>query len=238
MITEAEPEIKEQELQQQAIAISTEADAIQVAGDLQITSQHGYDKVIVFLRDKIAPFIKRVNDEFNPGIKKAHDLHKHLLAQKNKFLAPAENYNSTLRRSLARWDQEQEDKRREEERKRQAEAQQEHDEGLLAAAIEAEKAGATPEEQEAILQTPNHAPAPVAPPTYEKAVGHVARYTWECEVVSKKELCRAIAEGKAAENLVEVNMAAVNQIARATHEQMNVPGLRAVKKPQVAIRTK
>jgi hypothetical protein len=49
---------------------------------------------------------------------------------------------------------------------------------------------------------------------------------WGAEVRDIKALCRAIAEGKASPNLVTPNMPALNKLATALKETMNVPGVR------------
>jgi hypothetical protein len=52
--------------------------------------------------------------------------------------------------------------------------------------------------------------------------------TWSAEVVDLKALCRAIADGKAPENLVAADMKVLGQLARALKSAFNVPGCRAV----------
>jgi len=70
---------------------------------------------------------------------------------------------------------------------------------------------------------------PTVAPTFTKTKGFSSRENWSAEVTDIKALCRAVADGKTAENLVGANMPALNQMARAMKQAFNVPGVRAVK---------
>jgi hypothetical protein len=144
--------------------------------------------------------------------------------------------------------------RREEEARRKAalaleEQRRKEEEARLKAAVKAEERGAAPEvvqaileqppsitteEVQAVIETPVYvAPRPVQP-SFKAASGVVTRETWRAEVTSIRELCKAIAEGRASENFVTANMTALNQVARAMKTTFNVPGVRAVPETGVA----
>lgn len=60
---------------------------------------------------------------------------------------------------------------------------------------------------------------------------------WCAEVTSLQLLCKAIGEGKVPEHYVQANMTALNQMARANRQSLNIPGVRAVSKPRVSARS-
>ncbi|NBW10803.1 MAG: hypothetical protein EBR82_22525 [Caulobacteraceae bacterium] len=83
---------------------------------------------------------------------------------------------------------------------------------------------------EAFIAPPTIAPAPIAAPTFERTKGLGIRTTWECRVLSVKELCRAVAEGKIPDTYVLPNMVALNGRARTDKRAMSIPGCVAVEK--------
>lgn len=61
---------------------------------------------------------------------------------------------------------------------------------------------------------------------------------WKAEVFSVQLLCRAIADGKIPANFIEPNMTALNAMARANKQALNVPGVRAVADTTVSARSR
>ncbi len=135
---------------------------------------------------------------------------------------------------------------RAEDERRAAELCAKDEEARLQRAYEAEAAGASAGELMEIINTPvvevpevlpveaYMEPAPisipqVAAPTYEKQKGLGISTRWGARVFSIKDLCRAVADGKAPENFVMPNMPALNARAKSDQTGMNVPGVRAVK---------
>lgn len=130
--------------------------------------------------------------------------------------------------------------------RRKAEEKQESDARL------AEAQGATAAEVRAILEAPldvavvepapllvepsRYVPPPRMPPGVEKGKGVGLRETWTGEVVSMRELCAAIAKGKASPNLVTPNPVTINALARIERcVKLSVPGLRGVQATNIAI---
>lgn len=52
---------------------------------------------------------------------------------------------------------------------------------------------------------------------------------WEGQLTSKVELCKAIGKGEASPDLVDVNQAELNRVARAVKEKLDIPGIKAVR---------
>lgn len=88
---------------------------------------------------------------------------------------------------------------------------------------------------------PAVAPRPVFTPTVAvqaapKLEGVSFREEWAADVESLMDLVQAVANGKAPITLVQENMVALNQMARALKKSMNVPGVRAVSKRTTSVR--
>lgn len=134
---------------------------------------------------------------------------------------------------------------RDEELRVQAEIRAKDEAARLARAIEAEAAGASEATVAEIVSTPVLAvpevapitayiePAPyiapvVAAPTYDRVKGIGIRETWSAQIVSIKDLCRAVADGRVPEMAVQGNMPWLNNRARSDKRLMQIPGVRAV----------
>jgi hypothetical protein len=155
----------------------------------------------------------------------------------------------------------QESMRREAEERRLADERRKEEEKLLNEQIQQEHAeeieqrlemlphDVSPVVVEAICATPVPAPLRLAPemPVYAPAPvtkrviapkGLSSREEWKAEITSLPLLCKAIAEGRAPEHYVQANMTALNQMARANKNSLNVPGVRAVSSTGVAARSR
>jgi len=126
--------------------------------------------------------------------------------------------------------------RKAEEDRLLAEAQAAQDRGdsetaeiLTNAAVETSEA--IKEQAAAIAQEPIYVAPVVVPKTTPKmAGGPVYREMWLAEVVSIKELCRAVAEGKASPECVMGNMPVLNKMAVALKSTLSIPGVKAYSK--------
>lgn len=81
-------------------------------------------------------------------------------------------------------------------------------------------------------------PLPVIAPTVQKTAGISLRKTYRAEVVSLRELCRAVADGRVPESYVTPALPALNRIASAQREQFQVPGCRVVVEQNEQVRTR
>ncbi len=174
--------------------------------------------------------------------RKADVVRAAIVNQKDEFTKPWDTAKEHISRQLIAYKEEQDRKRREEEEQKRQEAikaemarRKAEEEARLAAAAELEAAGATEEAKALVEEAVQESEKPVEvyiPPTETKKVeigGGSFRETWRAEVTDIKKLCLAIAQGKASVNLVEANMPALNRLAVALHDQMNIPGVRAVR---------
>lgn len=219
------------QVEQEAMAVVSRAQAI------SIHDQDSYNDAAGFLSRVVKPTLAKINEFFDPNIKKANDLHKALCQQKKMIAAPVESAEREIKQNIRDFDVRQETLRREAEELARQEHERKYQETLLGHAIRAEGHGASEEEKQAILEIPDFSPAPIVAPLYQKSQGVTMRDNWKAEVTSVSELCKAIAEGKASENLVLPNQPALNSLARAMRAAMNVPGVRAVNDRGVAVRT-
>jgi hypothetical protein len=216
-------------IEESALALSAKAKATLVV------NQEGYDCACAMLRD-LATLDRRIVEHHSPIKDAAHKAHAAACAAEKKLRDPVREAVGILKRAIGSWEQEQEQKRLQAQRQAEAIRAKAEEEARLALAVEAEQHGAAEETVEEILETPMVAPPVVVAPTFQRAAGVSTQQRWTVEVVDMRALCRAIADGKASPELVEPNMTALNQIARAMKQTMNIPGVRAVPMVSVAVR--
>ena len=208
------------EVEQKSLSIIDQAKAVVVTDPETYTVAGEMWKTI---RD----MMKEVADTFDPIITAAHASHKKALEQKAKYYKPLEDAQKGIKRLMSAYDEEQERKRREEEERLKEEARKQEEERRLQEAIMAEEMG-EPEEAAAILEEPVYvAPVVVPKATPKLTGGPVYREVWAAEVVNIRELCKAVAEGRASTECVAANMPTLNRMATALKSTMNVPGVRA-----------
>ena len=206
------------------------------AQTIAITNQQTYNDAAEFVVH-IVGLRKRIVEHHAPIKTATHKAHKEAVKAEKKLLDPLAQAETIIKRALSAWDTEQDRLRREAQRKLDEAQRKTEEQAQLDLAMEAEESGATEETVTEILETPVVAPAIVAAPTFQKASGVSTRQTWKAEVVDIKLLCKAIAEGWVAPNMVQANMVALNQMARAMKQSFNVPGCKAVPENSVSVRT-
>lgn len=109
-----------------------------------------------------------------------------------------------------------------------AEAAASGDSAAMARASEAAQEAAVIEATAAIVTAPAEA-ASVA-----KVSGISARGTWKAECNDKAALIRFIAQNEHYINLLDVNQSALNQLAKAMKQTLNLPGVRAYEERSIA----
>jgi hypothetical protein len=190
---------------------------------------------------------KKISQTFDPIIQKAHEAHKEALNQKAIIEAPLVTAERYLNGQVTAYHQEIEKKRREEEEIARQEAvkaemarrKAEEDERTRQAA-ELEAAGATEEAEALVAETVEESQKPievyVPPVATPKAEleGATVKVYWSAEVTNLRDLCRAVADGKAPIACVEPNMTVLNAQARALKKEMAIPGIRAVSTSSMA----
>lgn len=203
---------------------------------LAIVDQGTYDSAAGTLID-IAEIEKKIKEHHEPMKKAAHEAHRAAVAGEKKFLDPLNEAKKIIKRSISNWETEQRRIREEKEQKLREEAQKKEEEERLALAEEAEKAGKPAEEVEKILETPTKKVEPiVVKPTFVQNARVGTRETWKAEVTDIKALCRAASDGKAPIESVMANMPVLNAAARASKENLVIPGVKAVKETNVITR--
>jgi hypothetical protein len=169
-----------------------------------------------------------VHADLDDVVKQAHGSWKASVALRDKYLTPLEEGRRILKQKMIAYQDQQEQIRREAQRKAEDEAKARAEEEALAAALQAEKEGDT-ETAEAIISEPVQV-APVIVPKSAPTASRLSagREVWSCEVTSLMDLCKAIVAGKASINMIEANMPALNQFAKAMKSTMQIPGVKSV----------
>lgn len=164
-----------------------------------------------------------------PIIDAAHKAHKAALDGLKKIDGPLAEAESIIKPKISGYLQEQERIRLEAERKAREEAERLEAERLESAIVEAEQNGASVEEVAAMCEQPMPIamPAPVAP-AVRPVYGVSTAKTYRVEVISIRELCKAVAMGQVPETYVAANMPTLNGVARATKGAVRIPGCRVV----------
>jgi hypothetical protein len=178
---------------------------------------------------------RRLDAEFDPGIQRAHALHKALVAQKKKWTGTLDEAEAELRPKVAHYLEVEDRRRLEAEREaqlakeraaREAEnsvdkAHQMLQDGLLdeAAAVRsgvADKAASAISAAEAAIP-----PKPVAPGTY-------LRDEWNFEIENEELIPRAF---------LIPNEKRIRNFIAAMKEQAVIPGVRIFRKKNISVRT-
>lgn len=218
------------------------AQANQAAAAIQITGQDSYNSVAATLREIVAlknhPFLL----DLRAAKEETYAVWKSAVARLQKYETAIDMAVAAYKSPLIKWDQEQERIRQEEQRRLEAEARAREEEERLRNAVAAQEQGASAEEVEAILDTPEPVVATVAPPTYQRAAGiSRPRENWKGECTSLMALVCHIAGVKQLTHpellmLLEPNQVAINQTARAQKQLCRIPGVRVFNDPNLAVR--
>lgn len=176
--------------------------------------------------------------ELDDKISEANSLHKYLCSIRNSIVNPRNDAIKLVDRKINEWLTAEKLKVEAEKRRLEAIAYQKEEDRRLKEAALAEKRG-DHAQAEAIIEAPMVVAAPNIPAP--KVGGFTRRETYKAElvpIVGKMQLIKAVAcvcarkckcQGNAAlAGLLEPNMPALNSMARAQKENLNIPGVRAV----------
>jgi hypothetical protein len=216
----AEEETRELQLQAANFMILTDEDFTR-ADELLVT---------------IANQKKEISASWDSVIAKAHDTHKDAIAKKKKLMDPRLAAETIIRSRMVEY---------------RAAKQIEADKAAAAAAVtskatleedrifiahELEKSGRG-QEAEAVLSQPIVAPPPTASWSPVPASrGTSFKESWKMRVVNLPALVKAVAEGKAPENLILANETALNGLAKALKASAQVPGVEFYKETGTSVR--
>lgn len=212
----------------EAMAWPDRARAVVIVDDVSYVRAAELTKAIKALRGRIA-------DTFDPHIKMAHDAHKALVRAKADAEAPLTEAEGVLKRTLVAYQEEQEVIRRAEARRLEEEARRAEESRRLdeAAALERMAAETGDESMRATAHEVLDAPVPTIAVPVERATPKVAgisyRDTYAARVTSLPRLIQFVAKNPQFSHLLTPNATAINQLARAQKEMLQIDGLEVVK---------
>lgn len=204
--------INEQEIRQEL--------ATMPGAEIIIKDEETYQLAGDYLRE-IATVKKNIKARFADPKKKAAEAHKAICNLENEMLLQVTIRENEIRQKMtAYYEAEQRRIAAEAERKRK------EAEAVAQLAMEAEAAGETEMAQEAtVMAALEQSSVTVAP----KAAGIAMREVWEAVVTDKS---------KVPLEYMEVNMSALNAIAKATKGTLAIPGVQFMKKTVSSVRAK
>lgn len=198
---------------------------------LVVRDQAGLDEANRILLDARA-MTEKIQASFGPQIKKAHDLHKSILAEQKRFLDPIERASAIIRPKVANYLAEQDRLRLEAARLRQLaeEKAAKIAEQTTDKAQEAIKSGNVKKADamiergfdkvnEVLASAPDVPPVPVANASL--------RVVWEFEITDEKLIPR---------EYLLVDRSMIGAVVRAKKDQTSIPGVRAYPKNTIAVR--
>jgi len=218
----------EKELQTQALTV------VEQAKSIVISNQETYDRAAHLLLDVIKPMRKKWADYWGPLKETAYRSYKGILDKFNEGDKPLELAEGQVKTAIQKWDYAQEQIRQEQQRKAQEEVERLERDRRLQEAVEAEAAGVSEEQVQAIMDAPAIAVAPLLASTYTKAAGISTRENWKARVVDMKKLAAAVAKGLVPVTYILPNEQALNARAKADKATLNIPGVQAYNDPIVA----
>ena len=230
-----------QKVSQGAMTVSEQVKLIRVMDAASMATANDGFLTIRRMRKEIASVFSPMEEKAKEAKRAADDSRKEVMKQWEKVEAPllaAEFYlngqMSAYKREQDRIRAAEEEGLRQEAIKAEMARRQKEEEAKFRQAAELEASGAQYEADAIIEEVLEDIQKPIEvytpPPTTQKVEldGMASRTTWKAQVNDLKALCMAIGTGKAAINLVLPNEPALNKLATALHEQMNVPGVKAV----------
>lgn len=200
-----------------------------------VSDQPSYDAAVSVGRDIVA-LRKEIEAQFKEPKEKAYAAHKSITAMEKRYLDPLVQAETILKDSIRKFTAEQERIRLENERILREQQARLEEEARLAAAVEAEQAGATEAEVQAVIEEPVFVAPVIAAPTFNKATGTSNPVTWSAQVVDMKKLCAEIAAGRQPETLLVPNQPVLNKMAVALKSALSIPGVKAVSTQGVRFR--
>jgi colicin import membrane protein len=177
----------------------------------------------------------KIAESCDPVVKAAHAAHKAAVAQKTTLEAPLVEAEGIIKPRIGSYLQAEERKRREEEARLQAAAQKAAEDSALAEAEAMEKlgdkAGAA-----AMIEAPVIAPVVVLAKSVPKVSGVSMREAWAAEITDLGAFLAHVVTTKQYGLLGELDMTAINGMARAQKALLRLPGVRAVNRSVVSSR--
>lgn len=203
---------------------------------LQVVDKRSHEAAEAYLV-RVKGIEQSVRVLFNVPKAKAHEAHKAICAAETKLLEPVLQIQKYLRGKVGDYLIEQRRKEDDDRRRLEAEARKREQDRLQAEAEAAELAGDTQAAAE-ILQEAMKPPTPTIhiESQIAKTAGVSHRTIWSADVVSLRALILYVGEHPELTDLLQPNMTALNGMARALKNGMNIPGVRSVSATSTAVR--
>lgn len=201
---------------------------------MPIESDEAYRAYAEHLKDVLA-YKERVSSFYEPRKKRTRELWLAEVEDEKKALAPAEQAEKGIKAELVAYDTKKEAERKAEEDRLAEQARIAEEKRRLdeAAALEREAARTGNEdlrqEAEQLLAEPVETPSVQLERWTPRIGGLSFRETWTGTVTDLKKLIKWVAKHPENTNLLQVNQAALNNLARGQKENFKVDGAKAVK---------
>ena len=200
------------DLEQKSLTILEQADHMTIVG----TDTYKQAATLLLV---IKDVLKELSDTFDPIVAKTHAAWKETLAQRKRHEEPLLRAESVLKPRIAAYIEAEDQKAKAEQKKAQEAA-------TLQEAMDAEARGDQPA-AEAALNGQGVVAVNVASAA-PKVAGIAPRENWSAEITDKLLLIKAVANGIAPLELLDVNQSVANQMARTLKNTLAYPGLKPV----------
>jgi hypothetical protein len=195
---------------------------------IDISDQQTYDLAVAQAQGLVS-MRKKIEEHHRPMKEAARQAHLTVCAAEKALLEPLVAVEPVLRYKIARFHEQQQALQAQAVKEERETAEREAAEAQLAAAIQVEQFGSSPEEVTAVLNTPAPITLPAIPPapTFQKAVGIDTREYWTGEVVDLIALAKAVGEKRVAPTMIQPHMPSINRMVMAQKNAFEMPGVRA-----------
>lgn len=213
----------------ETMVITTEAQYTAAAEALKVIKE--YQKDVGVKLDPTVASAKRTLDAAKLGYDEAK-------ANKAKYIDPSAQAEGIIKRKMSEF-MLAEQKRIAQERTQQTQINQEKATDDRASRAEALRAVGLDEAADRVLSEPVKAVpvSRVAVAPAPKVQGIHQQTRWSAELLDLATLIKAVADGKVASMYLLPNMPALNQLAVATKETFDIPGVRAVSTTSTVVRS-
>lgn len=221
-----ETEIQPLEMFAKEIKIKTQADFLAVDSRVKLVKRLIGDSETIF----------------EPTIKNYYEPYKFWLGIKNGLVGRLKTVETSCKRAMVAWSDEQERKQKEAEAKAAAEAAKKTEQKQAEINAKADAAEASGESEKADMLRQAAAETVVAPKEVASRVpdvqGTAFRDNWVGEVVDLKALIKAVSEGRAPIGFLMADASAINKQAKATKDTFKIDGVRFWNNRTVAVSSK
>jgi hypothetical protein len=209
----------------------------QLAEAIEIINQATYDYAVDFLKRDLA-LQDAAEAHHRPMIKAAFLAHRATTSGLQTVLEPLLAAETTVKRKIAAWSDQQTKLALEAQKQAAALATQRHAEELELEIEAAETAGANVEEVKTIIQEAQYQAAivPAVAPTYAKAKGISTPERWSAEVIDMRKFQIAVAKNPAYASLLIVNQTALNKLAAGLKNGLVIDGVKVNRETNVSSR--